>query len=251
MVGEVQSSNSPNVALEGNEVPIESSGVSLTQEVQSTPNEINIENQDPEAPVEPTTSPNKRGLKSDAWPYFKRQKIGGIWKAICKSCDKKIGGDTKNGTKHLFDHISICPKRTERGPKQAMLKVTEKKSGNRHESFVVGNYTFNQDVSRNELAKMIILHEYPIMMVNHIGFRNYSHSLQPLFKIVSRNTMKNDIMKLYESEKSKQMKILAKNKSRIAITTDMWTASNQNKGYMSVTAHYIDENWILQNRIIR
>ena len=109
MVGEVQSSNSPNVALEGNEVPIESSGVSLTQEVQSTPNEINIENQDPEAPVEPTTSPNKRGLKSDAWPYFKRQKIGGIWKAICKSCDKKIGGDTKNGTKHLFDHISICP----------------------------------------------------------------------------------------------------------------------------------------------
>ena len=42
MVGEVQSSNSPNVALEGNEVPIESSGVSLTQEVQSTPNEINI-----------------------------------------------------------------------------------------------------------------------------------------------------------------------------------------------------------------
>ncbi|XP_058766296.1 uncharacterized protein LOC131639873 [Vicia villosa] len=148
MVGEVQSSNSPNVALEGNEVPIESNAVSLTQEVQSTPNEINIENQDPEAPVEPTTSPNKRGLKSDAWPYFKRQKIGGIWKAICKSCDKKIGGDTKNGTKHLFDHISICPKRTERGPKQAMLKVTEKKFGNRHESFVVGNYTFNQDVSR-------------------------------------------------------------------------------------------------------
>ncbi|XP_058726609.1 zinc finger BED domain-containing protein RICESLEEPER 2-like [Vicia villosa] len=130
-------------------------------------------------------------------------------------------------------------------PKQAMLKVTEKKSGNRHESFVVGNDTFNQDVSRNELAKMIILHEYPIIMVNHIGFRNYSHSLQPLFKIVSRNSMKNDIMKLYESEKSKKMKILAKNKSCIAITTNMWIASNQNKGYMSVTAHYIDENWIL------
>jgi hypothetical protein len=46
------------------------------------------------------------------------------------------------------------------------------------------------------------------------------------------------------------MKSLAKNKSRIAITTDMWSSSNQNKGYMVVTAHYIDENWILQNRII-
>jgi len=63
--------------------------------------------------------------------------------------------------------------------------------------------------------------------------------------------MKNDIMKLYESERAKQMNSLGKNKSRIAITTDMWTSSNQNKGYMAVTAHYIDDNWNLQNRIIR
>lgn len=89
---------------------------------------------------------------------------------------------------------------------------------------------------------MIALHEYPIMMVNHIGFRNVIHSLQPMFKITSRNTIKNDTMKLLESEKAKQMKLLAKNKSCIAITTDMWTSNNQNKGYMAVTTHYIDEN---------
>jgi len=56
---------------------------------------------------------------------------------------------------------------------------------------------------------------------------------------------------LYESERTRQMNSLGKNKSRIAITTDMWTSSNQNKGYMAVTAHYIDDNWNLQNRIIR
>ncbi|GAU26439.1 hypothetical protein TSUD_294040 [Trifolium subterraneum] len=68
--------------------------------------------------------------------------------------------------------------------------------------------------------------------------------------IPSRNTMRNDILKVHESEKVKQMKSHAKNKSRIAITTDMLTSSNQNKGYMAVTANYIDENWILQNQII-
>lgn len=87
-------------------------------------------------------------------------------------------------------------------------------------------------------------------MVKHIGFRNFVHYLQPMFKIASRNTIKNDIMKLFESEKAKQMNLLAKNKSRIAITTDMWTSSHQNKGYMSVITHYINENWILHNRII-
>ncbi|KAF7812050.1 zinc finger BED domain-containing protein RICESLEEPER 2-like [Senna tora] len=41
------------------------------------------------------------------------------------------------------------------------------------------------------------------------------------------------------------------NPSRIAITTDMWTSSNQNKGYMSITAHFIDDNWQLQSRLVR
>ncbi|KAF7812880.1 zinc finger BED domain-containing protein RICESLEEPER 2-like [Senna tora] len=41
------------------------------------------------------------------------------------------------------------------------------------------------------------------------------------------------------------------NPSRIAITTDMWTSSNQNKGYMSITTHFIDDNWQLQSRLVR
>nr|XP_025703202.1 zinc finger BED domain-containing protein DAYSLEEPER-like [Arachis hypogaea] len=40
------------------------------------------------------------------------------------------------------------------------------------------------------------------------------------------------------------------NDSRIVITTDMWTF-NQEKGYMVVTAHYIDSSWNLQMRVLR
>jgi hypothetical protein len=88
-------------------------------------------------------------------------------------------------------------------------------------------------------------------MVEHIGFREFCASMQPLFKVVSRNTIKNDIMKIYNSEKENTMKLLSKNQSRIAITTDMWTSSNQNKGYMTVTAHFIDDLWTLQSRLVR
>ncbi|KAH1264825.1 Zinc finger BED domain-containing protein RICESLEEPER 2 [Glycine max] len=46
-------------------------------------------------------------------------------------------------------------------------------------------------------------------------------------------------------------KLLDTNEGRVAITSDMWTASNQKKGYMAVTAHYIDSSWTLQSRILR
>ena len=58
-------------------------------------------------------------------------------------------------------------------------------------------------------------------------------------------------MKRYEDEKDNILALLRKVKSRISLTTDMWTASNQRKGYMAVTSHFIDNAWKLQSRIIR
>ncbi|XP_042432585.1 zinc finger BED domain-containing protein RICESLEEPER 2-like [Zingiber officinale] len=62
----------------------------------------------------------------------------------------------------------------------------------------LGTYHFNQDQARAELANMIILHEYPLSLVDHVGFRRYSYALQPIFKVLSRNTIKTDIMKIFE-----------------------------------------------------
>ena len=58
-------------------------------------------------------------------------------------------------------------------------------------------------------------------------------------------------MKTYNEGKENIMKLLSKNQSRVAITTDMWTASNQNRGYMTVTAHFITDSWNLESRLVR
>ena len=128
-----------------------------------------------------------------------------------------------------------------------MIK-TEKVDG---QTVTVGSYAFNQDIARRKVAKMIILHEYPLLMVEHIGFREFYASMQPLFNLVSRNTIKADIMKIYEDEKENTKKLLSKNQSRISFTSDMWTSSNQNKGYMTITSHFIDDSWTLQSRLVR
>jgi hypothetical protein len=53
---------------------------------------------------------------------------------------------------------------------------------------------------------------------------------------------RNDIENRYNVEKKKAMEYMFVIKSRIAVTTDMWTADNQKKGYMAVTEHFIDES---------
>ncbi|CAN0847646.1 Zinc finger BED domain-containing protein RICESLEEPER 2 [Linum grandiflorum] len=95
------------------------------------------------------------------------------------------------------------------------------------------------------------MHEYPLLMVDHLYFKRFVCSLQPMFSVPSRNTMKREIFGVYESERNKIQKTIDENRGRIAITTDMWTASNQKKGYMAVTAHYIDNSWTLRSHMLR
>ena len=88
---------------------------------------------------------------------------------------------------------------------------------------------------------MIILHEYPFSIVEHIGFRSYSASLQPMFKMVIRNTIKRDILSIYDFENDKSMQQIDKNQNKISITTDMWTLQNKRRGFVIVTTHFIDD----------
>ncbi|CAN1149162.1 Zinc finger BED domain-containing protein RICESLEEPER 2 [Linum perenne] len=112
-------------------------------------------------------------------------------------------------------------------------------------------YIFDQDACRRSLANMIILHGFPLSIVRYVGVRSFLRCLQPAFKVVSRNTVKSDILKVYDEGRTLVMMELERNVSRIAVTTDMWTSSNNKRGFMVVTAHFIDASWILQNRILR
>jgi hypothetical protein len=69
---------------------------------------------------------------------------------------------------------------------QSSLRMNSQEGG----KVLLEHYMFDQDVARQALASMITLHEYPLCMVDHIGFRRFESSLQPLFKMVSRNTIR-------------------------------------------------------------
>ncbi|KAL0463390.1 UNVERIFIED_CONTAM: Zinc finger BED domain-containing protein RICESLEEPER 3 [Sesamum latifolium] len=233
--------------------PVDTSQPSVRESNNITENNIVIEmNKDVTDKVEikETSQDNsKRKRTSAAWNHFKRIKVEGIQFAECNYCSVRLKAPLDYGTTHLNKHYDkVCKKRPRKiDIRQSFLKANQKVNGTQE----LGTQIFSQEETRRELASMVILHDYPLSIVDHIDFRRYSTSLQPCFNMISRNTLKNDILKIYKEQRMKYYNLLKKLKCRIAITTDMWTSSNSNRGFMAVTAHFIDDHWILQSCILR
>jgi hypothetical protein len=80
--------------------------------------------------------------------------------------------------------VSRTPTRTGKILSQQSLKLSAQDDG----KVGVENYTFDQEYSREQLGNMLVLHDYPLSIVDHAGFRRFVHSLQPLFNLHTRNT---------------------------------------------------------------
>ncbi|KAM0915430.1 hypothetical protein ACQ4PT_010836 [Festuca glaucescens] len=72
-----------------------------------------------------------------------------------------------------------------------------------------------------------------------------------IVEILSCLTTRKDILEIHAAQKELMVRYFANLKYRVAITSDMWTADHQKKGYMVVTAHYIDESRNLKSFLSR
>ncbi|XP_051120954.1 zinc finger BED domain-containing protein DAYSLEEPER-like [Andrographis paniculata] len=154
------------------------------------------------------------------WDHFERKKIDDMIYAECNYCKARLKAPSGYGTTNLKKHFEkVCKKRPRKMDiRQSVMMMGSKKLGGGQ---ALETHVFNQEDSRHDLATMVILHDYPLTMVDHIGFRRFLGNLQPCFSMITRNTLKGDIFKIYEVEKNKCYEILDKLNSRIAIKTDM------------------------------
>ena len=111
-------------------------------------------------------------------------------------------------------------------------------------------FSYNKDRMIEEFAKYMIADELPF---NHGESKNLEYfnrvALQPLYRAVPRNTLKRHTQSQYYEERGKLMEMFRNLDCRVCLTTDTWS-SLQDEPFMCVTAHWIDDNWILQKRII-
>ena len=95
-----------------------------------------------------------------------------------------------------------------------------------------------------------IIAEQPFnMMETH----EYSKTIQtlnnPQFKGWFENTVKRCIMKNFQTERENFKKYFANFEGKICLTSDIWT-SLIHRGFLCITAHYIDSEWMLNKKII-
>ncbi|XP_015582570.1 zinc finger BED domain-containing protein DAYSLEEPER isoform X2 [Ricinus communis] len=211
----------------------------------------------------PESQPNKRRKKkSIVWEHFTIENVGaGCRRACCNQCKQSFAYSTGSkvaGTSHLKRHIAkgTCPALLRNQGNQ--LTPFTPGSGNgsatdppkrRYRSPSSPYVPFDADRCRHEIARMIILHDYPLHMVEHSGFVNFVQNLQPRFSMVSFNTVHGDCVATYLREKQNVMKFIEGMPGRVCLTLDLWT-SNQSLSYVFVTGHFIDSDWKPHKRIL-
>ncbi|KAK9674220.1 hypothetical protein RND81_12G219200 [Saponaria officinalis] len=216
-------------------------------------------------------------LTSVVWNHFERIKKADICYAVCVHCNKRLSGSSNSGTTHLRNHLMRCLKRSNFDVSQLLAKRRKKDNTvtitsfydeaqpkdehipiatikydpepKRVEPISVGNTRFDQDRSRMDLARMIILHGYPLAMVDHVGFKVFVRNLQPMFDIATNSTLELDCITIYAAEKLKVYGMLNRLHGRICVSVDLWN-SPENARYLCLTGQYIDEEWKLQKKIL-
>ncbi|XP_010535860.1 PREDICTED: zinc finger BED domain-containing protein DAYSLEEPER-like [Tarenaya hassleriana] len=208
--------------------------------------------------VTPETQPIKRRKKkSMVWEHFTIETVSpGCRRACCKGCKQSFAYSTGSkvaGTSHLKRHIAkgTCPALLHPLENNQLTPYTPKSDTprRRYRTSSTPYISFNQDQCRHEIAKMIIMHDYPLHMVEHPGFISFVQSLQPHFERVSFNTVQGDCVATYLAEKQTVSKYLEGIPGRLGLTLDFWT-SKQTLAYVFITAHFIDSNWKLQKKLL-
>ncbi|CAK6949708.1 zinc finger BED domain-containing protein 1-like [Scomber scombrus] len=100
----------------------------------------------------------------------------------------------------------------------------------------------------DKLTRFICKDMRPINISQGSGFKDFVHELEPRYAVPCRATISDRVVKLYDTTKDDIRKMIrGKN---LALTTDGWT-SIATEAYVTVTAHFINEDWELKDIILK
>ncbi|XP_048124800.1 E3 SUMO-protein ligase ZBED1-like [Alosa alosa] len=187
-------------------------------------------------------------LKSNVWRYFgfpkQEGKITSKDKVICKICRTKLVYHTT--TSNLRAHLStLHPGKLEEeegevsGTRQA--RIDSMLSPSRGLPYA------RQNRATDLLTRFVCEDMRPINVIYGSGFQAFVHELEPRFKIPCYRTMNSKITKLYDTTKGGIREML--HGEKLSLTTDGWS-SLATESYVTVTAHFIDEDWEMRNVVL-
>ncbi|XP_073368017.1 zinc finger BED domain-containing protein RICESLEEPER 2 [Aegilops tauschii subsp. strangulata] len=217
-----------------------------------------IEDEDAEAKVGEGANPEaaqddkpkgrkQMASRSQIWEHFTKvfDDKGLVKEGKCKYCGRPIQATTSiNGTTAMRRHFGTCKRSPNKkmDPNQTTLQATPGDG--------INTWRYDAKKVRKAFAVMVMEDELPFAFGEKSGFRKFISVACPRFSPPSRRTCTRDTVKIYLDEKCKLKKFFKENCGSVCVTTDCWT-SQQQDGYMVVTAHFIDEEWKYHKKIIK
>jgi hypothetical protein len=193
---------------------------------------------------------HKRGHKStsDAWNDFEQlfKDINGKkvrCAAKCLYCKSQLTASSTAGTGHLKQRRSTCASKAQRAAKtQSLIQFNADGS--------IRSWDYNPDIARTELCRLICTLDLPLGIGSTAAFERYiKHAHNPRFTVVCRQTTTRDFVKFYNESRTSLIDVLKSSVSCVALTSDIWSG-NAKEDYISVVAHYVNVDWVLEKRVI-
>ncbi|CAM4722270.1 unnamed protein product [Leuciscus chuanchicus] len=203
-------------------------------------------------------------FKSKVWKHYGfYKKDGRLDKtdAICKMCraSVKYTGSTTNLISHLKRRHGVVVEASASAPAFSVScsdspVATSSKSGEKSiESFFhapLANNSARCTAITDAIALFICKDIQPYSVTENEGFKHLLHVLEPRYKIPNRKLFSDkQIPALYDKVRREIEESLHK-AHRVAVTVDGWT-SCATASYVTVTAHYIDDGWVLKNHVLQ
>ena len=213
-----------------------------------------------------SSSTNMPRVKAIIWEYFTIV-VGNEHFARCGTCGDRIsrGGKTaKNfNTTNMRDHLQKKHP-TEYRDYEEKKKVRELKEQKDKQSTgsttgrTTGQPTLVETQARVKLwdindpkaerihvkiAEMMALDNQPLSVVSDLGFTRLLHTIEPRYKIPSRKYFTDNVLpKIKENIDTKVFELL-KDVEFLSLTTDIWSTSLSNESLISMTAHWISNEF--------
>ena len=183
----------------------------------------------------------KRRRTSIVWNYFDPLECD-VLRAKCKVCGIVYEAPDEYRTGNMTRYMKVCSRKGT--PDVGQMILSKSQGGMSAISSKLDLKKF-----RELVVTSIIKHDLPFRYVEYEGVRELMQYLHNGVQLIFRNTVKVDLIKMYASEKQKLKVMLNCCWGRISLTPDLWTSLTTN-GYICVTTHYVDANWVLQKRVL-
>ena len=210
-------------------------------------------------------------MPSICWKFFSLQNDKKT--VICKYCNNSMtysNGSTSNMVRHVklkhpFEYESVNIKsKPAATATSSQMDMKETSSTLDHQEaqphkqpklmdFVEKTQMYKPDSSKkkaidNDILNMVVKDMQPLSIVENVGFRQLIQRLDPKYPIIARSTLTQLLPMRYQVEKEKLKSCMAQVNS-VSVTTDHWT-SIATDAYTTLTAHFIDDDWILHSPVL-